>query len=433
MKVTNWRRKLMASLVAGGLLAPCAVRAANLDTNLAVDPGFENVDVGTTCCYMNAGTKLNSWSNGTVTGFAYNYGLEWDDGGPLAGGGTYFFGAGATNSVVNPPPIESPGEVAQNISVGTGATGTQIASGEAAVVLSGFFTSYNGQNFHGSLHVEFLNSGGSSLGSTVVTAQTPTPWHEERGAAFVPVGTATLRASVFGDGYNAYIDNVDVRVTAAANELLFVEVNTTTGQVAIKNQTGDPFYLDYYKITSTGGSALDATDWNSLQEQNLSGFPAGNGSGNGWEQFGGSSSGVIGESYLTGNSLVSNNTTIGLGAAFDPGGAHDLVFLYGAVSGAGSAPGGDYNGDGSVDAADYVVWRRTDGSPAGYNTWRANFGATSAPTGPGEFTQGFVRYVTSGSGGGSAAPEPSSVWLVGLGLTSLAAAGCRRTKRDDAA
>jgi hypothetical protein len=38
---------------------------------------------------------------------------------------------------------------------------------------------------------------------------------------------------------------------------------------------------------------------------------------------------------------------------------------------------GDYNGDNSVDAADYVWWRKNDGdNPAGYNTWRANFGRT---------------------------------------------------------
>jgi T5SS/PEP-CTERM-associated repeat protein len=41
---------------------------------------------------------------------------------------------------------------------------------------------------------------------------------------------------------------------------------------------------------------------------------------------------------------------------------------------------GDYNHDGSVDAADYVVWRKDPnsfgGDPAGYNTWRAHFGAT---------------------------------------------------------
>ena len=44
-----------------------------------------------------------------------------------------------------------------------------------------------------------------------------------------------------------------------------------------------------------------------------------------------------------------------------------------------TAPGldGDFNGDGKVDAADYVVWRKTDGTLAGYNEWRTNFGAMS--------------------------------------------------------
>jgi hypothetical protein len=37
-------------------------------------------------------------------------------------------------------------------------------------------------------------------------------------------------------------------------------------------------------------------------------------------------------------------------------------------------PPGDYNGDGSVDAADYVVWRKTDGTPRGFDTWRTHFG-----------------------------------------------------------
>jgi hypothetical protein len=39
---------------------------------------------------------------------------------------------------------------------------------------------------------------------------------------------------------------------------------------------------------------------------------------------------------------------------------------------------GDYNGNGKVDAADYVVWRKNPdvfgGNPGGYHTWRANFG-----------------------------------------------------------
>ncbi len=35
---------------------------------------------------------------------------------------------------------------------------------------------------------------------------------------------------------------------------------------------------------------------------------------------------------------------------------------------------GDFNQNGAVDAADYVVWRKTDGGQEGYNLWRANFG-----------------------------------------------------------
>jgi rhamnogalacturonan endolyase len=55
---------------------------------------------------------------------------------------------------------------------------------------------------------------------------------------------------------------------------------------------------------------------------------------------------------------------------------------------------GDYNADGNVDAADYVVWRKANGSTTDlhadgnkngivdeedYDLWRANFGRTSAP------------------------------------------------------
>jgi hypothetical protein len=36
---------------------------------------------------------------------------------------------------------------------------------------------------------------------------------------------------------------------------------------------------------------------------------------------------------------------------------------------------GDFNNDGIVDAADYVVWRKTDsGNSQGYTDWRENFG-----------------------------------------------------------
>src|SRR3954466_5885713 len=42
-----------------------------------------------------------------------------------------------------------------------------------------------------------------------------------------------------------------------------------------------------------------------------------------------------------------------------------------------AALSGDYNNDGKVDAADYLSWRKTDGTPAGYSAWRAHFGQTA--------------------------------------------------------
>jgi hypothetical protein len=41
---------------------------------------------------------------------------------------------------------------------------------------------------------------------------------------------------------------------------------------------------------------------------------------------------------------------------------------------------GDFNADGIVDAADYVVWRKDfSGDPAKFNQWRANFGISLGP------------------------------------------------------
>ena len=35
---------------------------------------------------------------------------------------------------------------------------------------------------------------------------------------------------------------------------------------------------------------------------------------------------------------------------------------------------GDFDASGVVEAADYVVWRKMNGTPAGYNLWRSHFG-----------------------------------------------------------
>jgi hypothetical protein len=76
-----------------------------------------------------------------------------------------------------------------------------------------------------------------------------------------------------------------------------------------------------------------------------------------------------------------------------------------------AAPGlpGDFNNDGTVNAADYVVWRKNPGgiyTQADFNTWRANFG-NSAGSG------------TTSSASTPAVPEPASLALMFAALLTL--------------
>jgi autotransporter-associated beta strand protein len=85
---------------------------------------------------------------------------------------------------------------------------------------------------------------------------------------------------------------------------------------------------------------------------------------------------------------------------------------------------GDYDNNGIVDAADFVIWRKNVGQPsqtlpndttgviigdAQYNLWRSNFGSTTAVPGSGSALSG------------NAVPEPSSICLLMFGLTAMAA------------
>jgi hypothetical protein len=223
---------------------------------------------------------------------------------------------------------------------------------------------------------------------------------------------------------------------------LELEVNATTGQVRIKNETTGGIAMDYYEITSASG-ALNPAGWNSLENPsgNPAGFPSGNGTGNGWEELGNLGSSILAEAYLQNTSTLAPAGTIDLGNAFSAGGTQDLVFRYRSTGGAfvdatveylttAGVPG-DYNNNGRVDAADYVMWRNNLGpgsmpneggiSPgvvdqADYNFWRSRFGNTS------------------GSGAsladGVAVPEPcASVMSICLAL-GMAGIGARRKQTD---
>jgi hypothetical protein len=164
----------------------------------------------------------------------------------------------------------------------------------------------------------------------------------------------------------------------------------------------------------------------------------------GWEEAAPTASAV---------SELAQNATLTL----TPGSGYDLGELYKSVGGTqdlrveflqlgqdlpsnglvvygpfGSVPppglAGDYNNNGIVDAADYVVWRKKNGTsgplpndpiggtigPAQYTQWRANFGKT-----------------LSGSGsslGIEAVPEPSTICLT-LALICTAFGVVQRNSR----
>jgi hypothetical protein len=225
-----------------------------------------------------------------------------------------------------------------------------------------------------------------------------------------------------------------VEYTGIPNHLsLFVDPATGAAamgnlspHIAAPNITG-------YAIRSAGGQLTEAT-WDSFADTG--------GAGTGWTEANPSAS-LLAELNLQNSKAFTNGTLIPLGEILMPNGAHDLTFeyttlegdllsgtvQYGAIPAPPATVPGDYNGNGIVDAADYVLWRNTltqpvspgtgaDGNSNGmvdeadYQFWRGRFGNTAG--------------VGSGVMATAAVPEPSSMLLV---FTVLVAAICRSWQR----
>jgi hypothetical protein len=197
-----------------------------------------------------------------------------------------------------------------------------------------------------------------------------------------------------------------------------LQVDRSNGAMTLMNNFADAqaIAMKSYKIESAAGG-LDPLGFNGVRGDSVD-FPSGNGSGNGWEIGGGSNTKRLVEGYFSGQSTLPTGTTgLSLGNAYNEFSlAEDLQLTWTNADGelydarvvyVGTTPNtpGDYNLDGKVDAADYVLWRKNPGAfggtPGGYNAWRANFGTG---TGAG-----------SGLGGAGAVPEP------GLGAVVSAA------------
>ena len=220
----------------------------------------------------------------------------------------------------------------------------------------------------------------------------------------------------------AQLDDVFLNGVMQPIAPLSLEVNRATGEVIMRNASTVDYEMNLYKITGS----LDVSEWNSLQDQNLAAFPAGDGTGNGWEEAGGSSDTELGEAFLTGDSTFTTaQADISLGNIYDEfSEAEDLVFRYrdvasgvfvpGQVSYIGVAPvglPGDFNGDNTVDAADYTVWRDNLGGDSSVLNGNGSGDATVVQA---DYDLWVANYGTSGGGGASAAavPEPGALSIV---------------------
>jgi hypothetical protein len=234
------------------------------------------------------------------------------------------------------------------------------------------------------------------------------------------------------------VDNYKIEtVTGLTPQVLRLQVNTSSGAASVVGG-GSSNALDYYEINSASGG-LVAGNFNGIRGDG--GLPAGNGTGNGWELGGSNSSTSLTEAYLTGQSTIAAAAAgLPVGSIYNTTtNSHDLQFTYytndnvqhiGMVEYVTSVLP-DFNGNGFVDAADYVVWRKNNGrtgatfsqgdangdgnvNSTDYNLWRASFGLAAGSG--------------AGSLAGGAVPEPSTGLLL-VAAVGLHAAFVRRQIR----
>jgi fibronectin-binding autotransporter adhesin len=296
--------------------------------------GNGNWDVGTTANFNNLGTN-------SATTFAGNDNVTFTDSGlntnpvTVAGGGvqpnimtvnnttatTYTFSGGPINGS----------------SVGGG--GALFLSGNGAATFNSHYTaagpitsSKTGAVFNGNI----TNATSLTVNGGSVTLA---------GANTYPGDTTVNGGTLTAQGMNATFGIGDVTVSAGS---------------AIISAGVDDAIFDSATLTLAGGGASPTM------------------ADSGFINLGASINEIVG-------SLVLGATTFTSGTFGATGsGAQNIMDEYFAGTGiltVGTGPAGDYNKDGIVDVADFVMWAKDDGSPGGYTTWAADFGEGNAGAG----------------------------------------------------
>jgi hypothetical protein len=268
---------------------------------------------------------------------------------------------------------------------------------------------------------------------TSLTVTTPISLGTNAGRGFDKFGVANDVANFGTDGedlefiYNTPEGPVRGHIQYIGTKFennLVLRVNPNSGEAFLKNDSEETLSFDGYSIRSTTGS-LDSLNWDGL---------AGD-----WAKTDIEPS-ALSETNLFGSITLAPGQQAPIGdiGAFATAAAQDglsMEFILSEALGGGSGPAtGDHNLDGTVDAADYVMWRKTNsGNQAAYDDWRENFGVTGGGSIPeGTLRVGSIVFDTGAGAGGSApVPEPGTLWMMLVGIVgALASRRSRHSSRQ---
>ncbi len=231
------------------------------------------------------------------------------------------------------------------------------------------------------------------------------------GSAYLPTATTLPQALKQNDVTFEYttptgeIRNGIVQYSGYGN--LVVMVDPLTGNAVLRNHSRFNVGLEAYTITSDSGSLLYQNgNWTSLADQGAAGGD--------WQEANVSANRVS-ELKFSSYYQFAKGGSLSLGHLFNTSGNHqDLQFQFFLQEGDETLTGivvyqipGDFNGDGTVNASDYVEWRSglgTTYTPDDYQLWRTNFGATLAGSATGSSSKRGRIYRGAGAPGPGIGP-----------------------------
>lgn len=317
---------------------------------------------------------------------------------------------------------------------GQGVAGSGAAAVVNGVTLTGF--SINGRGFDYASPSVTLNGGGGSGAAATAVASTNITLNGNRGITLTANG-GTLHQTAGTDlAVNGTISGVGALTKSGPGTLSLSAANTFGGGMTITNG-----FVNLSGAAATLGSGNVAVQGTNLGTSLAIHTGVANAISDtaALSLLGGGTAGTADQGFVNlGSGITEIVQSLVLGGSAQEAGTYgsstsnamfkfDEYFAGTGVISVVNLPG-DFNADGIVDTADYLVWRKNVGQPAGtlindntgaaigdgqYNLWRASFGNQ-------------LGVGSSLNSDGSAVPEPCSI---ALGIVALAGVGAWRRYR----